>query len=591
FAQQRLWFFDQLEPHSPAYSIPGAVRLSGSLNLRALEQTFTEIVRRHEGLRTTFPTVEGRPRQVIAPAMAIRLPVVDLRALPPQEREAEAQRVATAEAQRPFDLAQGPVLRVMVLRLDEDEHIVLVTMHHIVSDGWSSRVLVQEMAALYDAFCAGQPSPLLELPIQYADFAQWQRQWLQGDVLESQLSYWKQHLSGALPVPQLPTDRPRPAVQRFRGARQSFELSPSLSEAIRALSKREGVTLFILLLAAFKALLYRYTGQEDIIVGSPIANRNRVEIEGLVGFFANTLVLRTDLSGNPSLQELVRRVREVVLEASAHQDLPFEKLVDELRPERNLSHTPLFQVVFVLQNAPGRALELPSLTLSPLEVEGGTAKFDLTLAMTDTDQGLLGRVEYNSDLFDATTISRMLEHFRTLLQGIVANPQRRLADLPLLTDAERQQVLREWNTAHAVYPSEACLHHLFEAQVERSPDAIAAVGEDECLSYRELNARANQVAHRLRALGIGPESLVGLSMERSLEMVVGLLGILKAGGAYVPLDPTYPQERLAFMLEDTQAPVLLTQRRLVAGLSADREAQAALRRLRCHVICLDTDWE
>ena len=588
FAQERLWFLDQLEPDSPAYNIPAAVRIRGSLNVTALEQSVNDIVRRHKALRTTFATVDGEPVQVIAPAKPLSLVSLDLRALPEDEREAEALRLATEEAQRPFDLAQGPLLRATLLRLGEEEHIALLTMHHIASDGWSMGVLIREVAALYQAFSTGEPSPLPELPIQYADFAVWQRQWLQGEVLEAQLAYWKQQLAD-IPVLELPTDRPRPAIQTSRGAHQSLELSQTLTEALKALSRQEGVTLYMTLLAVFKALLHRYTGQDDIVVGSPIANRNRTEIEGLIGFFVNTLVLRTDLSGDPSFRELLGRVREVALGAYAHQDLPFEKLVEELQPERDMSHTPLFQVMFVFQNTPMEVLELPDLTLSPLEIETRIAQFDLALFMEDIEQGLIEVLEYNTDLFDAATIARLLGHFQALLESIVANPDQRLSDLPLLTEAERRQLLVEWNDTQAEYPKDACIHQLFEAQVERTPDAVAVVlpstdperSEDGQLTYRELNRQANQLAHRLRAMGVGPEVRVGMCVERSLEMAVGFLGTLKAGGAYVPLDPAYPKERLAFMLEDLQTPVLLTHQRLMTRLP-EYETQ---------VICLDSDWE
>ncbi len=580
FAQQRLWFLDQWEPASPFYNIFAPVRLKGQLNVPALEQTLTEIRRRHEVLRTTFPALEGRPLQVIAPAQPISLPVEDLSLLPQQQREIAARQIAAEEASRPFDLANGPLVRARLLKLDADEHVALLTMHHIVSDGWSTGILIREIAALYEAFSAGRPSPLPELPIQYADFAVWQRKWLQGEVLEAQLAYWRRKLGGTLPVLELPTDRPRPAVQSFRGAHQAVELGAASSEAVKTLSQREGVTLFMTLLAAFKALLYRYSGQDDIIIGSPIANRNRVEIEALVGFFVNTLVLRTDLSGNPRFRELIDRVREVALEASAHQDLPFEKLVDELQPERDLSRTPLFQVVFVMQSTPGQTLELPGLTLTPLEVEGETTKFDLILAIRETASGLIGQVSYNTDLFDDSTISRMLGHYRTLLAAAVARPELRLSDLPLLTEAERHQLLT-WNAGQAVYSVEACLHQLFEAQVERTPNNIAVVCEGECLTYAQLNERANKLAHHLRRLGVGPDVLVGLCMERSLNLVVAILGILKAGGAYLPLDLAYPKERLAFMLADSQAPVLLTEQLLLDRLP-QHQAQ---------VICLDADWE
>ncbi|MGD0207573.1 MAG: amino acid adenylation domain-containing protein [Verrucomicrobiota bacterium] len=592
FAQQRLWFFDQLEPGLPAYNIPAAVRLKGPLNLAALEQSLNEIVKRHESLRTTFGKVEGRPTQVIAPALTIKLPVVDLRKLPASERETEVRRWVTAEAQRPFDLSQGPLIRGTVLRLGDEEHVGLLTMHHIVSDGWSTGILVRELATLYVAFCAGGSSPLPALPIQYADFAHWQRQWLQGEVLETQIAHWKKQLAGAPAQIDLPTDHPRPAVQTFRGAHQSLVLPKHLQEGFKALSRQEGVTQFMTLLAAFKVLLYRYTSQDDLIVGTPIANRNRLETEGLIGFFVNALVLRTDLSGNPSFRELLRRVREVCLGAYGHQDLPFDRLVEELHVKRDLSRNPLFQVMFVLHHASLRTVELPGLTLSPVEGDSETAHFDLTLQLLDTEQGLTAAFVYNTDLFEAATIARMLGNFQTLLEAMVADPEQRVSDLPLLTETERQQLLVEWNDTKTDCPRDLCIHQLFEAQVERTPDAIAVVFEAEqfrdhastreaVLTYAQLNRRANQLAHHLRTLGVGPEVLVAICVERSLEMVIGLLGILKAGGAFVPLDPAYPKERLAFMLKDAQVPVLLTQERLVAGLP-EQDTK---------VICLDSGWE
>jgi amino acid adenylation domain-containing protein len=546
FAQARLWFLEQLEPGSSAYNIPVAVRLTGSLEVAALKQSLQEIVERHEALRTTFRMISGEPTQVIAPVLALTMPLVDLCDLPEAQQEAQVERLATEEAQQPLDLAMGPLLRAKLLHLGEAEHVLLLTMHHIVSDGWSIGVLIRELAALYEAFSSGKPSPLPQLSIQYADFAHWQRQWLQGEVLAAQLSYWQQQLAGAQTVLELPTDRPRPAVQTFRGATQFLALPEPLSQKLKSLSQRSGVTLFMTLLAAFQTFLYRYTGQEDICIGSPIANRNRSETEGLIGFFVNTMVLRTNLSENPSFQELLGRVREVTLGAYAHQDLPFEQLVEALQPERNLSHQPLFQVMFILQNAPMPALELPDLTLSSLERESSTAKFDLTMSMEDTEQGLVGSLEYNTDLFDTATISRMLEHFQTLLEGIVTKPDQRLSDLPLLTEPERQQLLVEWNDTQTDYPCDKCIHQLFEAQVQQTPDAVAVVFQDQQLTYHELNIRANQLAHHLRSLGVGSDGLVGICVERSLEMVIGMLGILKAGGTYVPLDPDYPSERLAY---------------------------------------------
>ncbi|MEH2455997.1 amino acid adenylation domain-containing protein [Nostoc sp.] len=576
FAQQRLWFLDQLDPSNPFYNISSAILLKGSLNVPILEQSFQEIVQRHEALRTSFVNVNGEPVQVIAPAVNITLPVVDLQKLSLEEREAEARQLTNLHARHSFDLTQSPLLQTTLLQLAEDEHILLFTIHHIVADAWSAGVLIREVAALYESFSTGKFSPLPDLPIQYADFTIWQREWLQTEVRSSQMAYWKQQLDGNLPVLQLPSERSRPAIQTFRGKKQSWTLSPTLSQALKSISQREAVTLFMTLLAAFKTLLYRYTSQTDILVGSPIANRNRSEIEGLIGFFVNTLVLRTDLSGNPSFRELLRRIREVTLDAYAHQDLPFEQLVAELQPDRNLGHTPLFQVMFVLQNAPMETLKLSGLSLTPVEVDTEIAKFDLTLSLTDTAQGLIGVFEYNTDLFDSAAIARMQGHFQTLLEGIVANPDQQLSDLPILTQAEQQQLLVDWNDSQADYPK-VSIHQLFEAQVERSPNAVAVVFEDQQLTYQQLNTRANQLSHHLQTLGVGKETLVGICTDRSLLMMVGLLGILKAGGAYLPLDPAYPAERLTFMLEDAQVSVLLTQQNLLAALQ-QHQAQ---------VVCLE----
>ena len=565
FSQQRLWFFNQLEPDSCAYNIPAAVRLTGLLNISALSHSISEILRRHEALRTTFTTVDGQPVQTINPAFSCTLPLIDLQALSQAEREQETLRLARAEAQRPFDLEKGPLLRVTLLRLEEQAHVILFTMHHIVSDGWSTGILIRELTTLYTAYDSGQSCNLPELPIQYVDFAVWQRQWLQGEVLNKQLNYWKQQLGGDLPVLELPTDRPRPAIQTDQGATQSFTLSPSLTAALKNLSHQEGVTLFMTLLAAFKVLLHRYTQQDDILVGTPIANRNRSEIEGLIGFFINTLVLRSNLAGNPTFKQLLAQVREVTLGAYAHQDLPFEQLVEELQPERDLSHSSLFQVMFILQNAPTETLHLPNLTLNPLTVESKTANFDLTLSMVETEAGLKGGIEYNTDLFNADRITRMLGHLQTLLAGIIAYPQQTISDLPLLTATEYQQIITTWNSNKIDVPQQ-CIHQLFEAQVNKTPDAVAVVFKNEQLTYRKLNQRANQLAHYLQKLGVGPEALVGICVERSLLMVVGLLAVLKAGTAYVPLDPTYPQERIAFMLSNAQVSVVLTQEHLLANL-------------------------
>ncbi len=839
YAQQRLWFLDQLEPNTAFYNVPAAVRLTGDLSLQALTQTFNEIVRRHEVLRTTFININGQPLQIINPQATVEMPVLELSELPEADREAEAQRLATAEAQRPFDLSIGPLFRVQVLRLSQTEHILLCTMHHIVSDGWSMGILIHEVATLYEAFSQGRPSALPELPIQYADYSIWQRQWLTGEVLESQLSYWREQLSGAPSVLELPTDHPRPAVQSFRGAAHRIELSAELTESLRKISRTEGVTLFMALLSAFSVLLSRLSGQDDIVVGTPIANRTRVETESLIGFFVNTLVLRTKVEARESFRALLARVREVTLGAYSHQEVPFEKLVEELQPDRDLSHSPLFQVLFTLQNAPLSDLKLRELTLSWLKTDDETSKFDLMLELTDTQQGLIGRLEYSTDLFEAQTIGRMVSHLESLLTGIVANPDQSVSEVPiltaeerrrlltqpggaksnilvfdqelleqrrywadklyglapatplqlvaaharadtplretleftlepqlcrklsaltndgpfllytallaalkvclykythdstvvvgspayrsnedewpprnalaivdevsdqlsfrqlllgvrqtlleayerqrfpydrllqdlfhtssgssdgqprlfevallfaelhgpwpetgeglklevrreggsirvlveyersvyerewverfwkhyeqalrsgteeqlravaqltLLTEGEREQLLVEWNQTAREYPRERCVHELFEEQAERAPEAVAIVYGGEEVSYRELNRRANQLAHYLREQGVGPEVMVGLCVERSVEMVVGLLGILKAGGAYVPLDPEYPSQRLSFMLDDSGVGILLTQSKL-AG---------ALERQDLHAVALDADWK
>jgi amino acid adenylation domain-containing protein len=560
FAQQRLWFLDQLEPGNSIYNLSAAVRLTGQLNPCALQKSLNEIIRRHESLRTTFIVTDTEPMQVIAPELALALPIIDLCEIAEAEREAKVTHLALEEARRSFDLTRGPLLRASLLRLHHAQHVLLFTMHHIISDGWSMGLLVREVAALYSAFSLEKPAPLPELPIQYADFAHWQHQWLQGPRLEDQLAYWKEQLRGPLPVLALPTDRVRPAVQSFRGARRSIQIGAEMSQGLKGLSQRLGATLFMTMLGAFQTLLMRYSGQEEIVVGTPIANRTRGEVEGLIGFFVNTLVLRVEVSGGASFTELVERVKEVSLGAYAHQELPFEKLVEELEPERSLSHTPLFQVMFSMQNAPAQTLQLPHLTVKTLEMETGTAKFDLVLDIQETEQGLIAALEYNTDLFDAGTIERMLGHFRNLLQGIVVNPEQRLLDLPLLADEERQQLLARWNDTRSAYPKNLCVQQLFAAQAARSPDAIAITCGAEQLTYRELNERANQLAHYLRGLGVGPEALVGVLLERSIEMVVALLGVLKAGGAYVPLDPTYPSARLSRMLADAGVKVLLTER-------------------------------
>lgn len=565
FAQERLWFLEQLEPGGSVYNICRAARLRGPLNIEALESSLNEILQRHEILRTAFTVIECGLVQVRASVERLVISLIDIRRLHEFERENEAARLIGQMAKRPFDLTTGPFLRAQLLRLRDDEHIFVLATHHIASDAWSIAILTRELWTLYEAFANGQASPLPNLPVQYADYAMWQRDWLQGEALEAQLSYWKERLGGDLPVLNISADRPRPTRQTHRGVREPISLPESLTQGLNGLSEQAGVTLYMTLLAAFNVLLHRYAGQDDIVVGSPIANRQGTEIEGLIGFFVNTLPFRTDLSGNPSFRELLVRVRDVCLGAYAHQDLPFEKLVEELQLERDLSRNPLFQAMFILQNAPVYIPKLSKLSWSRVQVEPGTAKFDLTLALVEREGRLAGFFEYNTDLFDASPIKAMIGHFQMLLRGVVANPDQPISTLPLLTNIERHQLLVDWNSTVADYPKESCIHELFEAQVERTPNAIAIDFEGKQLSYRELNARANQLAHYLHGLNVGPEKLVGICVERSLEMVIGLLGTLKAGGAYVPLDPVYPLERLAFILEDARVSVVVTQEKLLNG--------------------------
>jgi amino acid adenylation domain-containing protein len=567
FAQERLWFLDRLRPGEISYNLPFALRLRGALDVGALERSLGEIVRRHDALRTVFREQDGIPRQVITPFGGFRLPVTDLSHLPEADRDAEvpAELVAESGAARPFDLSAGPLFRATLLRLGAEEHVLLLSQHHIVSDGWSMGVLYRELSALYEAYREGGESPLPDLGVQYADYAVWQREQVEGEVLDRQLSYWRARLAGAPELLELPTDYPRPAVQTYRGATVPVELSLELLERLQALARSEGATLYMTLLGAFQVLLAKYSGGDDIVVGSPIAGRTRKEVEGLIGFFVNTLVLRTDLGGDPSFREMLRRAREVTLGAYEHQEVPFERLVAELQPERSLSHTPLFQVIFALQTAGGEGA-LPGLEVSPVEAERVNAKFDLSLELTPTSRGLRGGLTYPTDLFERSTIERMVGHLERVLEQVAANADVRLSQLELLGEAERALVLEGWNRTDAEYPAGACIHELFEAQVARTPNGVAATFEGDSLTYRELNEAANRLAHHLIRRGVGPEVRVGICLERSLEMVVGILAILKAGGAYVPLDPAYPPERLAFTLADAGVPVVLVQEKVRAAL-------------------------
>ena len=583
FAQERLWFLHQLDPDTGAYNIPTATLIEGRLDYEAMERALNEVIKRHESLRTSFGATNGQPVQVILPELHLCLPVLDLSDFDASDSDAAIQRLITEQSQQPFDLTKAPLLRVFLLKLEANRH-VFVTIHHLIGDAWSVQVLFHELSVFYDIVAGGKSSLPLELPIQYVDFVIWQRQYMLGERLASYVSYWRRQLGENLPHSELPFDRIRPIHQSFRGARQFVAMQEDLTAGVKALSRLHSVTPFMTLLAAFKSLLFRYTGSEGIIVGSPISGRSRPEVENLIGLFVNTLVLRTDLSGDPTFRELLGRQRDVCLDAYARQDLPFEKLVEELRPERDMSRNPLFQVMFIFQNATVSMPNLPETHCRRLDIDSGTAKFDLTVSIFEQNGKLVGNFEYSTDLFDRETIGRMVRHYQILLESVIADPNQRISTLPILTDAERHQLLVEWNNTTAEYPQNICIHELFEDQAQRTPDSIAVKIADTEITYRQLNGRADQLAHYLRRLGVGPDSLVGICLERSLEMMVGLLGILKAGSAYVPLDPAYPKERLRFMVEDAQVSVVVTQEKfLESGQRPGVDGQPLQ-------VCLDRDW-
>ncbi|HEV2962448.1 MAG TPA: amino acid adenylation domain-containing protein, partial [Candidatus Angelobacter sp.] len=580
FAQRSLWFVDQLMPGKAAYNIPNALRIRGELDEEVLERTLQEIVCRHETLRTRFVAMHGEPQQVIEQQVRVQLPLTDLSQLTEDERESEAGRLAREEAQQPFNLQHAPLFRARLLRLAARDHVLLFTMHHIVSDAWSTGILIAEVTALYEAFSAGKPSSLPELPIQYADYTMWQREWLEGGGLEEQLAYWQEQLAG-VSLLQLPTDWPRPSAQSQNGAAHEFVIAADLTQKLKKLAEAQGATLFMVLLAAFQTLLYRYSGQDDITVGTSLAGRNSSETERLIGFFINMLVLRGNLSGGPSFTELLQRTKEVTLEAYAHQDIPFEKLVEVLSPERNLGSTPLFQVVISLQNVPRSDLRLGAAELQPLNVDNNTSKFDLLLLHAEDGSGrLMSSLGYSTDLFEAATINRMIGHYCRLLNSLVSAPQAPIHSLDILSLDERRTLLQEFNATAAVIP-ETTVARLFEEQVDRTPNAWAVWCRESGLSYRELDQRANQLAHYLEQMGVGPEVLVGICLNRSLDMVMALLGVLKAGGAYVPLDPSYPVERLGFMLEDAQIPILVTESSLRGSLPMTM----------VQIVSLDEEWK
>jgi amino acid adenylation domain-containing protein len=596
FAQQRLWFLDQLVPGNPFYNIFSPLPIQFAVNVDVLSRSLNEIVRRHEPLRTTFTALEGRPVQVIAPTLNLVMPLIDLTSMPAAARDAEALRLATEEARKPFDLAKGPLIRSSMLRLTPHYHLLLLSMHHIVSDGWSMGILLQELGALYLSFAAGQPSPLPELPIQYADFAVWQRGWLKGAVLENQLSYWRRQLKD-LPNLDLFGDRPRPAMPTFRGSYFPLQFPSSLIASLKRLSGEHDATLFMTMLAAFQALLHHYTGQDDVVVGSPVANRNRSEIEGLIGFFVNSLIMRADFSGDPTFAALLAQVRETALEAYANQDLPFEILVEELQPDRDLSRNPLFQVIFQLMSAPAGASSTSSSETAAsktassaasgassggaMNIQTGTAKFDLNVTLWEVPDGVAGGIEFSTDIFDLSTIARMAAHYNTLLHGIAAHPNYHISELPVLTAPEQRQILVDWNATETEYPRHRSLGSLFEEQVAAHPDAPALVYGENALTYAELNRRANQVANRLRSMGIGRECRVGILLERCPDMIVAVLGAVKSGAAYVPLDADYPGDRLAFMISDTG----------LAALISDEKGLEKLTEIAAPTLCMDRDRE
>ncbi|HYP25737.1 MAG TPA: amino acid adenylation domain-containing protein, partial [Blastocatellia bacterium] len=560
FSQQRIWFLDQLGQGNASYNIPTAVRIAGRLDVPALERALNEVAKRHEVLRTTFPVADGLPRQVISPFRPVALPLIDLTGLPAAERRKHAARIANEEAGLPFDLAAGPLMRAALVRTKAEEHLALFTMHHIVSDGWSRGIFFNELVTIYDAFCKGKASPLPELAIQYADFAHWQREWLQGDRLDRQLSFWREQLSGPLPTLDLPIARPGAGTQTHKGSSEPFSLPADLTARIKSFSRREGVTVFMTLLAAFKALLHRYMSQTDLIIGTPVAGRTRLETEPLIGLFINTLALRTDLSGNPTFRQLAQRVKKVTWDAFSRQDVPFERLVEELQPDRDLRRTPIFQALFAFQSGLSERIQMPGLTCSIEASETGAAKFDLTLYVDETDRGLDGALVYRADLFDRASIRRMVEHFMVIIRGALANPDSPVSALPIMSEPERRRLLVEWNQSRREYPRDLCIHQIFEEQAARTPGATALMCDAESLTYEQLNRKANQLARHLMRLGVGPESRVAICLDRSLDLLIGVLGILKAGGAYVPLDPMNPADRIALILDRASVPVLLTHR-------------------------------
>ena len=582
FAQQRLWFLHRVDPGSASYNIPMAFRFVGRLDVAALEHSFNEILRRHEVLRTTFRVVNDEPEQIIAAPVPVPMQVLEMEGSDKPERRASAMAFAARDAGTPFDLERGPLLRVSLLRVGAEEHVLVIVIHHSIFDGWSLGVFFDELGSLYGAYAQSLPSPLQEPRVQYADYAVWQREYLSGTVLDRQLDYWKSRLAGCGGILELPRDRLVPEAQPRRGGDRRVAYPAALSEELRQLGRGNGATLFMVLAAAFGVFLRRMTGQDDILLGTPVAGRTRPGLERLIGFFVNTLVLRTDLSGNPTFLDLLHRVRETALGAFASQDLPFERLVEELRPERAPGRSPLVQVMFALQSARASALEFPGLDVTGLELSSGSSKFDLTLTMTDSPGGLEASFEYNADVFDPATVDLMAGRFHVLLEGIVRKPSRRISGLPLMTPGESHRVLVEWNNVQPGTGSDRCICEEFEEQAAQHPETVAVSCRGEQLSYGQLNLRANRLAHHLISLGVGPEVPVGICVKRSTDMIVALLAILKAGGAFVPLDPAYPPDRLKGMVADTGLRLVVTGPPLDGDLFGP-----GIRRVSCDTDTLD----